>query len=119
MARRGQRIGYLQGAGDDIPGILGQLGYSIRNLSEADFADGDLGQLDAIVLGVRAFNTRPRLAAASQRLFDYVAAGGTLVVQYNTAHRLVTEELGPYPLELSRHRVSVEEAPVRLLQPEG
>jgi hypothetical protein len=117
VARRGERVAYVMGAGDQIPRVLRQLGYQVELLSDEALSNGDLSQYDAVVTGIRAFNTRERLGALRGRLFEYAATGGTVVVQYNTAHELETEELGPYPLKLSRGRVSVEEAPVTILDP--
>jgi len=76
-------IGYVMGAGDGVPQAIRQLGCDVMLLTEADLAHGDLSRFDAIVTGVRAFNTRPDLRANYQRLFDYVNKGGTLIVQYN------------------------------------
>jgi LmbE family N-acetylglucosaminyl deacetylase len=76
-------VGYVMGAGDEVPQAIRQLGCDVMLLTEADLAHGDLGRFDAIVTGVRAFNTRPDLRANYQRLFDYVNNGGTLIVQYN------------------------------------
>jgi LmbE family N-acetylglucosaminyl deacetylase len=76
-------VGYVMGAGDDVPQAIRQLGCEVTLLTDADLAHGDLARFDAIVTGVRAFNTRPDLRANYQRLFDYVNNGGTLIVQYN------------------------------------
>jgi len=73
----------VMGAGDDVPQAIRQLGCEVMLLAEADLAHGDLTRFDAIVTGVRAFNTRPDLRANYQRLFDYANGGGTLIVQYN------------------------------------
>ena len=118
-------IGYVMGAGDDIPQALKQIGAHVTLLSEADLTRGDLSRFDAIVAGVRAYNTRPDLVASHQRLLNYVAQGGTFVVQYNTTQNLgagATDpaaglQIGPYPLEIGRDRVSVEDAPVAILKP--
>lgn len=107
-----RRVGYIVGSGDDVPEALRQLGLEVTLLSDEDLASAPLGSFDAIVAGVRAYNTRKRLAAFQPRLIDYVRNGGTYVVQYNTTQDLVPVELGPYPLKLSRDRVTVEEAPV-------
>jgi len=112
------RIGYIMGAGDEIPACLETAGYSLRLLSDEDLEKGNLAGLEVIIAGVRAYNTRPVLSAAQPRLLEFVRAGGTLIVQYNTPFRLVTSQLGPWPLRLSRGRVSDEEAPVTLLQPD-
>lgn len=117
IAKKGQLIGYIAGAGDDIPEALAQIGYTVKMLSDDDLNATDLTQFDAIVAGIRAYNTRDRLAADQPRLLEYVNNGGTLVIQYNTSHRLVTEDLGPYPLKLSRDRVTLEDAPMEILAP--
>lgn len=76
-------VGYVMGAGDEVPQAIRQLGCEVTLLTEADLAHGNLSRFDAIVTGVRAFNTRPDLRANYQRLFDYANNGGTLIVQYN------------------------------------
>jgi LmbE family N-acetylglucosaminyl deacetylase len=76
-------IGYVMGAGDEVPGALRQLGAEVSLLGPEDLARGNLSRFDAIVTGVRAYNTRPDLRANEERLLDYVKNGGTMVVQYN------------------------------------
>ncbi len=118
-----RRIGYVMGAGDDVPRALRQLSAEVTLLDETELTRGDLSRYDAIVTGVRAHNVRADLRANKHRLLDYVETGGTLVVQYNVADRRSPggssgplADLGPYPIEIGRGRVSVEEAPVTLLQ---
>jgi LmbE family N-acetylglucosaminyl deacetylase len=118
IRRRGDRIGYIMGSGDDVPEILRQVGYDVVLLTDADLDRGDFSRFDAIVAGIRAYNTRERLRLAHGKLMEWVAAGGTMVVQYNTTGDLVVAEPGPYPFKISRDRVTVEEAPVRLLAPD-
>ncbi|HVS15649.1 MAG TPA: PIG-L family deacetylase [Thermoanaerobaculia bacterium] len=120
LERRGERVGYVMGAGDEIPDALRQIGYSVELLSDDDLAAADLSAYDAIVVGIRAYNSRPAVVRHNGRLLAYVEDGGTLVVQYNTvSFRGEGPELvGPYPFELSRGRVSVEGAPVTLLLPD-
>jgi len=113
----GKRIGYVMGSGDDVPRTLRPLGYQVDLLSDEDLAGADLGVYDAVVVGIRAFNTRPRLAQLKGRLLDYVAQGGTEVVLYAVDQGLVTEALGPYPFKVSRDRVTEETAPMTLLAP--
>ena len=115
-ARR--RIGYVMGAGDEVPAVLRQLGFEVALLSDDDLANGDLAGYDAIVTGVRAYNTRNVLAQAQERLLAYVESGGTLVVQYNNERGLVTDRLGPYPLTLGRERTTDETAAVKFLVPD-
>jgi LmbE family N-acetylglucosaminyl deacetylase len=117
VARPVKRVGYVMGPGDEIPAILRQLGFEVTLLSDDDLEEQNLLAYDTIVIGVRAYNTRPRLAEAQERLLAYVQGGGTLVVQYNTNRDLVTDKLGPYPFALSRDRVADETAPVKILIP--
>ncbi|HEU5163846.1 MAG TPA: PIG-L family deacetylase [Thermoanaerobaculia bacterium] len=117
IATDGKRLGYVMGAGDEVPEMLRQIGYDVELLSDEDLESGDLSRYDAIVLGVRAYNTRGRLAHIHQRLFEWVRQGGTLVAQYNTMERDLPAQLGPLPFRLSRDRVTVEESPVSILAP--
>ncbi|HUP46807.1 MAG TPA: PIG-L family deacetylase [Thermoanaerobaculia bacterium] len=122
VRRRGERIGYIVGSGDELPQSLRQAGFDVTLLSDADLERGDLAAFDAIVAGVRAYNTRDALSTAHARLMEYVENGGTYVVQYNTAStftsdRLAVPQPGPYPFRISRDRVAVEEAPVEILAP--
>ncbi|MDH3710567.1 MAG: PIG-L family deacetylase [Cyclobacteriaceae bacterium] len=115
---RGHRIGYLMGAGDDIPGSLRQIGYQVDILTPDQINVTALQQYDAVILGIRALNTVKRLQYDMEKLLAYAQQGGTLVVQYNTNFRMVTKEFAPYPLEISRDRVAVEGAPVSFLLPD-
>jgi LmbE family N-acetylglucosaminyl deacetylase len=117
-----RRVGYVMGAGDEVPAALRQLGCEVTLLESADLARGDLDGFDAIVTGVRAFNVRADLRANFHRLLAYMERGGTLVVQYNVlpfgGPAAGLERIGPYPLRIGRGRVSVEEAPVRFPDPD-
>ena len=112
------KVGYVMGAGDDIPTVLQQLGINVTLIPVAKLASEDLSRYGTIVLGIRAYDSQKDLAANNKRLLDFVAAGGTLMVQYDTS---VTDfnngHFTPYPTRLSRARVSVEEAPVEILDP--
>ncbi|MER2996313.1 PIG-L family deacetylase [Pontibacter populi] len=117
LKKNGEKIGYVMGAGDDIPTSLRQIGYDVTILRDSDMRLNYLQQFDAIILGVRAYNTIDRLKFHQPTLLEYVKNGGNLIVQYNTNHALVMPNVGPYPLKLSRDRVTVEEAEVRFLKP--
>lgn len=110
-------IGYIMGAGDEVPFSLNQIGFSVDILQKEDITRDQLARYEAVIVGIRAFNTLPWLAYKNQELFDYVKSGGNVIVQYNTSHRLVTEEVSPYELKLSRDRVTVEGAKVSFLTP--
>jgi LmbE family N-acetylglucosaminyl deacetylase len=118
LATRGRHVGYLPGAGDDVPAALEQMGYEVTSLTGADLTTERLRGLDAVVLGIRAFNVRTDLAERLAALFAYVEAGGTVVAQYNTLDGLREGWLAPFPLRLSRDRVTDEHAPVTILAPE-
>ncbi|WP_185974338.1 PIG-L family deacetylase [Litoribacter populi] len=108
-----QHIGYIPGAGDDIPEVLGQMGYRVSMLENGSLTSNNLKQYSTIITGIRAFNVNENLANNMDQLMDYVKEGGNMIVQYNTSSPLLTSQLGPFPLKLSRDRVSVEEAPVK------
>ncbi|HPC84134.1 MAG TPA: PIG-L family deacetylase [Thermoanaerobaculaceae bacterium] len=113
-----RRIGYLPGAGDEVADVLRQLGLEVVTLDETSLDAPVLASLDAVVTGVRAANTREGLAAAMPALLRWVEGGGTLVMQYNTERGLDMRRFAPFPLRLSRDRVTDETAPVRFLVPE-
>jgi LmbE family N-acetylglucosaminyl deacetylase len=117
IRKKGDRIGYIPGAGDDVPESLEQIGYSVKILNESDITAKNLAQFSAVVLGIRAYNTQDRISNWLPELFDYVKAGGVVIAQYNTLAELKTEQLGPYPLEISHDRVTDENAEVRILAP--
>lgn len=120
VATRGKKVGYLPGAGDDTAAALVQLGYEVTALTGEDLTSEKLGRLDAVVMGVRAFNERGDLATNLPALFSYVEAGGTVVIQYNRPDRLKAKTLGPYALSIDgnapQQRVTDENAPVTFLQ---
>ncbi len=118
LRRAGQNIGYIEGAGDFIPESLEQIGYELTLLQADDITLDNLNNFDAVILGIRAYNTQEHLKFYQPILMDYVKGGGTMIVQFNTGHRLKTKDLAPYPLKISRDRVSQEDAEVRILLPE-
>lgn len=115
LKKKGANLGYIMGAGDDLPNNLTQVGYQVTLLEKDDINASNLAQYDAVLLGVRAFNTVDWLAYKNIALFEYVKNGGNMIVQFNTSHRLVTQDIAPFSLKLSRDRVAVEEAEVRML----
>jgi LmbE family N-acetylglucosaminyl deacetylase len=133
-----KKVGYIMGAGDEMPEALRQLGIDVTLLTQSDLEQGDLSRFDAIVAGVRAYNVRSDIRANQQRLLDYVKSGGTYVVQYQTGDSPdptaprgqqqppnpfnqqqaapVTTSLGPYPFFVpggNKYRITVEAAPVK------
>ncbi|MDX2179362.1 MAG: PIG-L family deacetylase [Bryobacteraceae bacterium] len=117
-----KNVGYVMGAGDDVPEALRDLGCSVTLLSAEDLSRGDLTAFDAIVTGVRAYNTRTDLRANHARLMQYIESGGTMIVQYNVAdnrfwagRESVGNRFGPYPIELGNGRVTDENAAVETL----
>jgi LmbE family N-acetylglucosaminyl deacetylase len=114
------KVGYILGAGDDIPTVLEQIGMNVTVIPAEKIATENLPQYGTIVLGVRAYDAQKDVVANSQKLLDYVFNGGTLVVQHNNdTGAFNSAHFTPYPATLGRTRVSVEEAPVTILAPEN
>ena len=112
-------VGYIMGAGDDIPTVLKQIGMKATLIPADKIASEDLSRYQTIVLGIRAYDTQKDLAANNKKLLDFVYNGGTLVVQYETSPADFNKgKFTPYSAQLSRARVSVEEAPVTILAPD-
>lgn len=115
LQKAGMEIGYIPGAGDDVPASLKQVGYNVTMLTDELLAGSDLSKYTAIVSGIRAYNTNERLQVHYKKLMEYVEKGGNLLVQYNTNNRIgpVQASIGPYPFTISRDRVTDEKAEVR------
>ena len=110
------KVGYVMGVGDQIPEALEQLGVSVTLIGPDELAWGDLTTYDVVMTGVRAYERRLDLRAYNQRLLDYAAAGGTVIVNYNK-FEFNEAQYAPYPGKVGRERVTDENAEVRLLQP--
>lgn len=117
LRSRGRRVGYVMGPGDGIPAILRQAGYDVTLLTDADLDTTKLSGIDAIVIGIRAYNSREALKRQNRRILDYAEQGGTVVVQYNTNDRTLYDRFPPKPLKIGRDRITVEEAPLTFLDP--
>jgi LmbE family N-acetylglucosaminyl deacetylase len=114
-----RRVGYIVGAGDEVPEALRQMGVEVTLLNDADLVNGDLSRFDAIVAGVRAYNVRADLRASQSRLMDYVKNGGTYLVQYMSGG---VQNIGPYPITIpasNAFRVTVEDAPMTFTHPDS
>jgi len=115
------KVGYVMGAGDEIPTVLQQIGMDVTLVPAEKLGSEDLSRYQTIVLGIRAYDTQKDVIANNQRLLDFVQAGGRLVVQYNTLNSAAGDfnkgKFTPYPATLGRARVSVEEARVAILDP--
>lgn len=117
IQKKGDKIGYIMGAGDSVPESLKQIGYEVELIAPAAISVETLNKYDAVVVGIRAFNVIPELTYKNQLLFDYVKNGGNLIVQYNTSRDVLTKEVAPYELQLSRDRVTEENSPVKFIDP--
>ncbi|MDX1910901.1 MAG: PIG-L family deacetylase [Saprospiraceae bacterium] len=115
---KAKNVGYYPGAGDEIPAALRQMGCTVKMLEAKDMEPATLARLDAIVVGIRAYNTKDDLKIHQTQLLEYVKNGGTLVVQYNTNFELVTDQVAPFPIKISRTRVTDEKSEIRFLQPQ-
>jgi hypothetical protein len=120
IKKQGQQVGYIDGAGDAIPEALEQLGYEVVQLKEADLTPAHLKGLDAIVVGIRAFNMYAYLSDKQAVLNDYITNGGNLIVQYLKSNQVGTQniKIGPYPFTVnSSKRVTEENAKVTIVIP--
>ena len=112
---KGKKIAYVMGAGDNIPESLRQMGYEVSLLTPQSISVETLKDFDAVIMGIRAYNVLDDLAFKQQILFDYVKNGGNMIVQYNTTGHLAIRDVAPYPLRISRDRVTEEDAKVTFL----
>jgi hypothetical protein len=117
IKKKGELIGYINGAGDAIPESLRQIGYTVTTIEPTDISVVNLKKYDAVVMGIRAYNTVEELAFKQDELNKYVEQGGTLLLQYNTSHRMKTQDIAPFSLKLSRDRVTDEFSQVDFLAP--
>ncbi len=118
IQKRGENIGYIIGAGDEVPQSLREIGYKVTLINAKDITLKKLQQFDAVVVGIRAYDKDNGLVLKQNTLFEYVKKGGTVVNQYNTTRELKTDKVAPYKLELSHDRVTDENSAVKFLTPE-
>lgn len=114
---KNEKIAYIMGAGDEIPKSLMQMGYEVTIVKPEEITAEKLQSFDVVITGIRAYNVVNALAFKQAFLLDFVKGGKTMIVQYNTLDDLVTKEFSPYPLKISRDRVTDENAEVRFLAP--
>lgn len=120
LKRKGNKIGYVEGAGDSVAENLRQIGYEVKIIEPEEITEEKLANFDAVVLGIRAFNVVPELIYKNQILFNYAKNGGNLIVQYNvTRGHLLTKEIAPFPLQLSDERVTDEHSEVKFINPDN
>lgn len=112
-----EKIAYIMGAGDEVPKYLKQMGYEVRVVQPEEITPEKLSEFDVVMTGIRAYNTIQALAYKQKILLDFVQQGHTMIVQYNTLDDLVTPNMAPYPLKISRDRVTEENAAVQFLAP--
>lgn len=120
LRKEGGVIGYIKGAGDDIPSSLRNMGYEVWEMKDEEVTAANLKKVDAIVLGIRALNTNERIRHFMPALLNYTKEGGTMVVQYNTNFDLEIEadKFSPFSITMSRDRVTQENSEVRILKPD-
>jgi hypothetical protein len=120
LKKTGSKVAYINGAGDRVAQGIAQMGYVVDVLGETDLATRNLSQYQAIVMGVRAYNTQLWLPNYSEKLLSYVFNGGKVIVQYNTASRFLEEKplvQGPFPFTIGSGRVTEEDSPVTMMMP--
>ncbi|MGL2966160.1 PIG-L family deacetylase [Flavobacterium sp. XGLA_31] len=114
---KNEKIAYIMGAGDEVPKSLTQMGYEVSLIKPEEITLEKLAGFDVVMTGIRAYNVVNTLAFKQHFLLDFVKNGKTLIVQYNTTDDLVTKDIAPFPLKISRDRVTEEQAEVRFLNP--
>ena len=117
LKTKDERIAYIMGAGDEVPNSLSQMGYKVTLLTPDEISPERLANFDVVMTGIRAYNTLQTLVNKQNILFDFVQGGKTMLVQYNTSNDLVTDAIAPFPIKISRDRVTEENAEVRFLAP--
>lgn len=117
LKKEGNLVAYIKGAGDETPSALRNMGYEVWEMKNEEVTPENLKKVDAVVMGIRSVNTNSRIRYFMTDLLNYVQAGGTLIMQYNTNFDYEVETFSPYPLKLSRDRVTEEDAAVRILKP--
>lgn len=115
----GKKIGYIPGAGDKVAVILERMGYDVTILDKTTLPVSNLSSFDAILTGVRAYNTNEWMGEFYDELMNYVKEGGNLIVQYNTSNNLgsVKSKIGPYDFNITRNRITDERAKVSMIDP--
>lgn len=113
-----EKIAYIMGAGDEVPKSLKQMGYNVAIIEPEEISSEKLRDFDVVITGIRAYNTIKILAFKQDILFDFVKKGKTMIALYNTTDELVTKNIAPYSLKISRDRVTEENAVVRFLEPQ-
>jgi len=118
IKKEGQRIAYIMGAGDEVNIALRQIGYDVELMDVEEISLANLRPFDAVITGIRAYNTLTDLKFKQDILLEYVKNGGNMIIQYNTSRRMSMDNLGPYPLKLSRDRVTDETAKITFNDPD-
>jgi len=122
VSNQAKTVGYIMGAGDNVPEALEQMGIKVWKMSESDITAENLSQLDAVVFGIRAANTLAWLPAKKPTIMEYMNNGGTVIMQYNTTRRLKWQDFAPYELTFTGgsrdSRVSEETAAISVLKPQ-
>jgi LmbE family N-acetylglucosaminyl deacetylase len=114
---KSEKIAYIMGAGDEVPKSLIQMGYEVSILKPEEISTEKLQNFDVVMTGIRAYNVINALGFKQNILFDFVKNGKTMIVQYNTLDDLVTKDIAPFSIKISRDRVTEENAEVRFLNP--
>lgn len=112
-----KNIAYLQGAGDKVAESLRNIGLKVTEFSLDELRLESIIPFPTLVVGIRAFNVNKELSFKNEILWDYVEQGGTVIVQYNTSRGLDSSIVAPYPISLSRDRVTDETSEVTFINP--
>lgn len=115
--KRTKKVGYLPGAGDEIPEALRNLGYDPLIFDPEAISSGSFDGLDVVIVGIRAYNVLPNSRNIQKLLEQFMDAGGKVIVQYTTSYGIKADAIGPNGLMSSRKRITDETAPLKVLNP--
>ncbi|MGM0581851.1 MAG: PIG-L family deacetylase [Bacteroidota bacterium] len=113
----GKKVGYIEGAGDAVDEAIKAMGYEVDHIDIEKISVEELKKYDAIIAGIRAYNVNSALQIHYGKMNEYMESGGVYMVQYNTTYSLPETDFWPYTLNLSRDRITVEEAPMKFINP--
>ncbi|PGH37758.1 MAG: LmbE family protein, partial [Candidatus Nephrothrix sp. EaCA] len=120
VQKKGKTIAYIKGAGDETPQALRAIGYEVWEMKNSEITLANLQKNDAVVLGIRALNTNEEVRFFMPAVLEYVKQGGTAMMQYNTSPiGFDWDKFSPYPITVSRDRITEEDSEVKILKPES
>ena len=113
----GVKVGVIASYDTVVMNTLERLRVAHESIDKGEITPERLALFDVVIVDMRAYHVRDDLVANNQVLLDYIKQGGTGIVMYQKTFEW-KPEYAPYPIHVSRNRVTVESAPVEVLKPE-